>query len=362
MIISCPGIPWRGGPLWGPLLGSPLARRLEGIKARGASLRGPQSLFALRWASSEQTRPAGGSPVPPANHPRSSSSSSSSSRLFFHSSWRLCKTTSPQVARASLSLGPPLPRRGPLILQPFAAWGPPSLQPGGLPSTSCVWPSLVSRCSLLTSGAPRASSAAGPPSGRGGGAPRGPLPPRPPEDPTSEALRKTALWCCCAFCCLCGVAFAFVPLYEAFCSATGYGGALRGAPHAEQIEEVPVRTRSATDKDEVITIDFASHCNLPWTFRPLQRQIKVSPGESALAFYRAKNLTSKPIIGMSLYHVMPPEAAQYFNKIQCFCFEEQMLNPPASRLLAVSFSYKRRSGPSCLLLHRSSDPRRPSVW
>jgi hypothetical protein len=51
------------------------------------------------------------------------------------------------------------------------------------------------------------------------------------------------------------------------------------------------------------------------------------PGETSLAFYTATNPTDKPVIGISTYNVIPYDAGQYFNKIQCFCFEEQMLNP-----------------------------------
>lgn len=54
---------------------------------------------------------------------------------------------------------------------------------------------------------------------------------------------------------------------------------------------------------------------------------QVFPGETALAFYTAKNPTNKPVIGISTYNVIPFEAGAYFNKIQCFCFEEQQLNP-----------------------------------
>lgn len=55
--------------------------------------------------------------------------------------------------------------------------------------------------------------------------------------------------------------------------------------------------------------------------------LQVLPGETALAFYTAFNPTDKPVVGISTYNVIPFEAGQYFNKIQCFCFEEQMLNP-----------------------------------
>ncbi|XP_046660305.1 cytochrome c oxidase assembly protein COX11, mitochondrial isoform X3 [Homalodisca vitripennis] len=64
-----------------------------------------------------------------------------------------------------------------------------------------------------------------------------------------------------------------------------------------------------------------------WNFKPQQHEIKVMPGETALAFYTARNPSDKPVIGISTYNVVPFDAGQYFNKIQCFCFEEQLLNP-----------------------------------
>lgn len=64
-----------------------------------------------------------------------------------------------------------------------------------------------------------------------------------------------------------------------------------------------------------------------WNFRPQQTAIRLVPGETALAFYTATNPTDEPITGISTYNVIPFEAGQYFNKIQCFCFEEQRLNP-----------------------------------
>ena len=63
---------------------------------------------------------------------------------------------------------------------------------------------------------------------------------------------------------------------------------------------------------------------------------QLAPGETALAFYTAKNPTDKPVIGVSTYNVIPFEAGQYFNKIQCFCFEEQMLNPQEEVRFCIS--------------------------
>ena len=64
-----------------------------------------------------------------------------------------------------------------------------------------------------------------------------------------------------------------------------------------------------------------------WEFRPHQKEIRLVPGETALAFYTARNPSDRPVTGIATYNVIPFEAGLYFNKIQCFCFEEQRLNP-----------------------------------
>ncbi len=66
---------------------------------------------------------------------------------------------------------------------------------------------------------------------------------------------------------------------------------------------------------------------MEWNFEPQQQEIKLVPGETALAFYTASNPTDEPIVGVATYNVVPFRAGLYFNKIQCFCFEEQRLNP-----------------------------------
>lgn len=65
---------------------------------------------------------------------------------------------------------------------------------------------------------------------------------------------------------------------------------------------------------------------LPWKFTPQQREVRVLPGETALAFYTATNYGDQDIIGVATYSVTPAQTAPYFSKIQCFCFEEQRLN------------------------------------
>ena len=77
----------------------------------------------------------------------------------------------------------------------------------------------------------------------------------------------------------------------------------------------------------VVRIDFTSsvHSEMPWKFKPTQSSVRIVPGETALAFYTVSNPTDKAIMGVATYNVHPPKAGLYFNKIQCFCFEEQRL-------------------------------------
>ncbi|XP_042528140.1 cytochrome c oxidase assembly protein COX11, mitochondrial [Dipodomys spectabilis] len=130
-----------------------------------------------------------------------------------------------------------------------------------------------------------------------------------------------------------GASYAAVPLYRLYCQTTGLGGSAIAGHASDQIENmVPV-------KDRIIKVTFNAdvHASLQWNFRPQQTEIYVVPGETALAFYKAKNPTDKPIIGISTYNVVPFEAGQYFNKIQCFCFEEQRLNPQEEVDMPVFF-------------------------
>ncbi|XP_019548575.3 cytochrome c oxidase assembly protein COX11, mitochondrial [Aedes albopictus] len=120
-----------------------------------------------------------------------------------------------------------------------------------------------------------------------------------------------------------GMSYAAVPLYRMFCQAYSYGGTTSQGHDAEKVESMQ------RIKDRVIKIRFNADLGaaMRWNFKPQQPEINVVPGETALAFYTAKNPSDQPVIGISTYNVVPFEAGQYFNKIQCFCFEEQQLNP-----------------------------------
>lgn len=110
--------------------------------------------------------------------------------------------------------------------------------------------------------------------------------------------------------------FAAASLYQLFCEKTGHGGTTQVA------RKQPTRT-----ENRLITVRFNAdtHSDLPWNFKPLQKEIKVKVGEVSLAFYHGKNLSENPTAGMAVYNVTPHKAGIYFNKVECFCFLEQHL-------------------------------------
>ncbi|XP_033117667.1 cytochrome c oxidase assembly protein COX11, mitochondrial-like [Anneissia japonica] len=118
-----------------------------------------------------------------------------------------------------------------------------------------------------------------------------------------------------------GLSYAAVPLYAVFCQATGLGGQATKGHDTDKVESMMV----IKNRQILIKFNADTAASMRWNFRPQQPEVKVYPGETALAFYSALNPTDKPIVGISTYNVVPFEAGQYFNKIQCFCFEEQRL-------------------------------------
>ncbi len=126
-----------------------------------------------------------------------------------------------------------------------------------------------------------------------------------------------------------GLSFASVPLYRIFCQKTGYGG----APQVVPVECNKVVT------SKVIKVRFNAdvHRDLPWNFKPLQFEMEIHPGQTGLAFYEVHNEDSKPITGIATYNVTPEKAGIYFNKIDCFCFEEQIIKPGETVNLPVQF-------------------------
>ncbi|MCV2888246.1 cytochrome c oxidase assembly protein [Ruegeria aquimaris] len=124
------------------------------------------------------------------------------------------------------------------------------------------------------------------------------------------------------------LSWASVPFYDWFCRVTGFGGATGVA-----------ETGSDTILDKTIKVRFdaSKERGMPWEFRPVQTEMELRIGETGLAFYEAYNPTDRPVAGQASYNVAPYSAGGYFDKIACFCFEEQVLQPGERVQMPVSF-------------------------
>jgi len=128
--------------------------------------------------------------------------------------------------------------------------------------------------------------------------------------------------------CMVGLSFAAVPLYQIFCQVTGFGGTPLRASAA-----------SAVVLDEVVTVTFDAsiESGMPWTFKPVQKDMEIPIGETGLAFYEAHNPTDRPIAGTAVFNVTPFKIGPHFVKIDCFCFTEQVLMPGQRVDMPVTF-------------------------
>ncbi len=143
--------------------------------------------------------------------------------------------------------------------------------------------------------------------------------PAPTSDQT-KAKRRTALISAVVVFGMTGAAFAAVPLYKRFCQATGFDGTVRKA------EAAPT---TVLDRKLLIRFD-ANVRGVPWDFAPDQPTQTVQIGKTGLAFFHVTNHSDKPVTGHAAYNVVPEGAAKYFEKLQCFCFTDQTLQPGQS--------------------------------
>lgn len=134
----------------------------------------------------------------------------------------------------------------------------------------------------------------------------------------------------CLFCvaAMVGLAYASVPLYTLFCQVTGYGGTTKIAEN---------KSETVIDRKMTIRFDANVSRDLTWRFRPVQKQVTVKIGENSLAFYEAVNPTKHQLAGTATFNVTPQAAGAYFNKTDCFCFTEQVLNPGQRADMPVAF-------------------------
>ena len=155
------------------------------------------------------------------------------------------------------------------------------------------------------------------------------------KEPSSPAAnhatrrnKRVAVMCALVPALMLGLAYASVPLYAMFCQATGYGGTTQRAAKASGV---------VLDRTVTILFDANVSAQLPWKFEPVQRTMDVKLGETAMAFYRATNTSSHAVTGRAVYNVAPEAAGIHFNKIACFCFTQQTLQPGETVEMPVTF-------------------------
>lgn len=135
----------------------------------------------------------------------------------------------------------------------------------------------------------------------------------------SLAMMATGMLC---------LAYASVPLYEIFCQVTGFGGT------TQHSGALPSQTNERVMK---VRFDANVSGDMPWSFKPMQTEVTVKLGEEKLIFYKAKNLSDRPITGIASFNVTPEKTGEFFDKIACFCFDNQTLAAGEEIEMPVSF-------------------------
>lgn len=146
----------------------------------------------------------------------------------------------------------------------------------------------------------------------------------PAATPHPANLRRTGLMALGGALLMLALGFASVPLYRIFCQVTGFGGTTMRVSEAQAAQ---IKLAAGT-----ISVRFDGNVDrgMPWKFGPEQTTQEMRIGQRKMALYRAQNLSDKPITGVASFNVSPDLAGKYFNKIQCFCFNQQTLQPGQS--------------------------------
>lgn len=150
-----------------------------------------------------------------------------------------------------------------------------------------------------------------------------PVPSEPSSSPDRDRRRnlRVATISAAVFFGMIGVAYASVPLYRMFCQLTGFDG-------------TPRRAEAASDRqlERELTVRFDANVRggLPWRFTTEQTSQQARIGETKIAFFKVTNTSDKPVTARATFNVVPSQAAQYFQKLQCFCFTDQTLAPGAT--------------------------------
>jgi cytochrome c oxidase assembly protein subunit 11 len=146
--------------------------------------------------------------------------------------------------------------------------------------------------------------------------------------PNAAHHRRTALAVLAMGVVMLGLAYAAVPLYRVFCRATGYGG-------TPQIASAGSAVRGARTLN--VRFDANVAAGLPWSFEPETPEMSVRTGQTMTVFFKVRNLAGRDTAANAQYNITPDVGGFYFNKIACFCFDEQHLGPDETAELPVVF-------------------------
>tara|TARA_R110000796_G_scaffold154369_3_gene271010 strand:- start:463 stop:1041 length:579 start_codon:yes stop_codon:yes gene_type:complete len=138
---------------------------------------------------------------------------------------------------------------------------------------------------------------------------------------------KVALISLGVFTAMLGLGFAADPLYDTFCKVTGFGGTTRIATAAPE---------KMVEQEVTIRFD-ANVADTPLIFHPLQTTQTLKLGQHGLAFYEVTNPSDQEIRVIASYNVTPHYAGPYFNKLECFCFEERVIAPGETKKLPIVY-------------------------
>ncbi|MGD1954286.1 MAG: cytochrome c oxidase assembly protein [Sphingomonadales bacterium] len=132
--------------------------------------------------------------------------------------------------------------------------------------------------------------------------------------------QRTALIAVSVVLAMVGLSYAAVPLYDTFCKITGFGG-------TTQVASVDDPGHQVLDRMVKVRFSASTHRDMPWDFKPVDPTVSVQLGKDNLIYYEAYNPTDRAIAGSATFNVTPFKAGSYFSKIECFCFQEQVLQP-----------------------------------
>lgn len=127
------------------------------------------------------------------------------------------------------------------------------------------------------------------------------------------------------------------PLPDLLLKCRHFGRCRQEGVHLRRHQEFLISYQVNNLKKFKVTFSGEVDPDIQWDFEPVERELIVSAGETAIVFYRLYNREPKPIVGFSVYNIYPEECNAYFSKIQCFCFNQQLINPNEELLLPIFF-------------------------